>query len=167
MGKVYQFPVNKRINTYKAPNKYSPDRSMICDLIETLILTYEERIKELETYKEEIKQVDGLGLKNPKAVLKQVKVLQKLFLKYGISCNFFKFYTKDNLEVRYYNESDSVYVIQEGDVSTAKRLSVGEFIQYFEGYPFSVAIEEAILDIFNQQINQLSITIKTIKNTEI
>jgi len=166
MAKIYQFPTNKRINNLKAP-QYSSEHSMLKSVMETLILTYEEKIKELEVYREEIKALDGLTLKTPKEVLKQVKVLQNLFLKYGISCNFFKFYTKGELQVLYYNESNSIYVAKNETIKEAKNLTVGEFIQEFEGYPFSLCIESALLEIFDNQINNLEITIMILKNTEV
>lgn len=166
MAKVYQFPTNKRVNSYKGSN-YSPDHSMLVSMMETLVLTYEEKIKELEAYREEIKKLDGLALKTSKEVLKQVKILQNLFLKYGISCNFFKFFTKDELQILYYNESNSIYVIKNENLNEARKLSAGEFIQEFEGYPFSLCIETAILDIFDNQIQNLTITVTTLKNTQI
>lgn len=166
MAKVYQFPTNKQRNHNKAPH-YSPDHAMLKSLMETLILTYEDKIKELEAYKDEIKALDGLALKTPKEVLKQVKALQKLFLKYGISCNFFKFYTKGEVQILYYNESNSIYVIKNENLKEARNLKTGEFIQEFEGYPFSLCIETAVLEIFENQINKLEITISTLKNTQI
>lgn len=166
MAKVYQFPTNKRINSFKAPS-YSPDHSMLSSMMESLVLTYEEKIRELEAYKEEIKNLDGLALKTPKEVLKQVKILQKLFLKYGISCNFFKFFTKGELQILYYNESNSIYVIENENLEKARKLTTGEFIQEFEGYPFSLCIEAAVLEIFENQIQNLTITITTLKNTQV
>lgn len=166
MTKVYQFPGNKRVNNNKTP-QYSPEHSMLKRMMEMLILTYEDKIQELEAYKEEIKALDGLALKSPKEVLKQVKTLKKLFFKYGISCNFFKFFTKGEQQILYYNESDSIYVVKNENLKEARNLTVGEFIQEFEGYPFSLCIETALLEIFENQMNNLETTITTLKNTQI
>lgn len=166
MAKVYQFPSNKPVKNQKIP-QYSAEHSMLQSMMESLVLTYEEKIKELETYKEELKALDGLSLRTPREVLKQVKALQKLLLKYGMSCNFFKFFTKEDMQVLYYNESSTIYVIKNENLKEAKSLTAGEFIQEFEGYPFSLSIEAAVLEIFETQINNLQITITTLKNTEI
>lgn len=166
MAKVYQFPSNKQVKNHKIP-QYSSEHSMLQSMMESLVLTYEEKIKELEAYKEEIKALDGLSLKTPREVLKQVKVLQKLLLKYGMSCNFFKFFTKGDVQILYYNESNTIYVVKNENLKEARDLTAGEFIQEFEGYPFSLSIEAAVLEIFENQINNLQITITTLKNTQI
>ena len=166
MAKIYQFPGNKRIKEFKSP-KYIGEHSMLRSVMETLILTYEDKIQELKGYQEEITALDGLALKNPKEVLKQVKILHRLFLNYGISCNFFEFFTKGELQILYYNESNYIYVVENEDLKAARSLTVGEFIQEFEGYPFSLCIETALLEIFENQINNLEITIATLKNTEV
>lgn len=172
MAKVYQFPTHKEGQKIKERKKakqaqFSPEYSMLQSMMESLILTYEEKIKELETYKQELKTLDGLSLKTPKDVLKEVKVLQKRLLEYGLSCNFFKFFTKEEMQILYYNESSTLYVVKNENLKEARSLTTGAFIQEFEGYPFSLCIEEAILEIFDNQMKELEITIKTLKNTEI
>lgn len=166
MGKVYPFPGKKQNNPYK-PASYSNDNRILQELMDTLVLTYEEKIEDLKAYKEEIQKLDGLSFKSPKEVSKEVKHIKQTFLKYGITCNYFKFYTKDNQEILYYNESNSIYVIKDQKINEAKKLSVGEFIGAFEGYPFSLTIDDEVLKIFDNQINNLKITIDTLKNTRI
>lgn len=166
MGKVYQFPTQRKTPAYKEA-KYQQDFGMLRDLMETLVLTYEDKIEELNQYKREISALDGMTLKSPREVTKEVKKLRKMFSDFGITCNFFKFFTKDNLEILYYNESESVYAVKDNKVEEAKRMSVGEFIQEFEGYPFSLSIDAAVTRIFDTQVNNLNITIATLKNTQV
>ena len=172
MAKVYQFPTHREDQKRKEKqrgkgNLFSPEYSMLKSMMESLIITYEEKIKELESYKQELKALDGLSLKTPKEVLKEVKILQKRFLEYGLSCNFFKFFTKNDIQILYYNDASTIYVIKNNNLKEATSLTVGTFIQEFEGYPFSLCIEEAILEIFDNQMKELEITVKTLKNTEI
>lgn len=166
MGKVYQFPTNKRRVETRAKG-YSKDTGLLNELMETLILTYEDKIEELQGYKREIKALDGMAMKSPREVIKEVKALQKRFLEYGLTCNFFRFFTKENQEILYYNESSCIYVIGDHKMDQARRISVGEFISEFEGYPFTLNIEQAIMEIFDSQINQLETTITTLKNTQV
>lgn len=166
MGKVYQFPNKKKAEDYKRP-LYSENATFLKDLIEALIETYEEKIKELNQYKDDISRLHGKVLKSPKQVAKEVKSLHHQFLSYGISCNFFRFDTRNKLEILYYSESDNIYIVENEKLEDAKRISVGEFIREFEGYPFSLNIDDAVLRIFDTQINQLHITISTLKNTEV
>ena len=124
-------------------------------------------IEELNRYKKEISALDGMAMKSPREIIKEGRALQKRFLSYGITCNFFRFFTKGNQEILYYNESNSIYVVTDHRVDQARRISVGEFISEFESYPFTLSIEQAIMEIFDSQINQLEITISTLKNTQI
>ncbi|MBE6024170.1 MAG: hypothetical protein E7231_13410 [Cellulosilyticum sp.] len=166
MGKVYTFPTKKKTNPYQEA-AYSANTALLRELMETLILTYEDKIKELEGYKEEIKRLDGLSFKSPKEVSREVKKLNQRFLNYGITCNYFKFYTKQNQEILYYNDTNSIYVIKNNKVEEARKITVGEFIGEFEGYPFSLTIDAEILRIFDNQMSKLNTTIDTLKNTRI
>lgn len=164
MGKVYPFPNKKNTNPYRQAN-YSPNMALLREFMDTLVLTYEDKIDELKGYKEKIKKLDGLALKSPKEVSKEVKRLKQLFLEFGITCNYFKFFTKQNQEILYYNESNSIYVIKDNKLDEARKITVGEFIVEFEGYPFSIFIDDEVLKIFDNQIERLNITIDTLKNT--
>ena len=79
MGKVYPFPNKKNTNPYRQAN-YSPNMALLREFMDTLVLTYEDKIDELKGYKEKIKKLDGLALKSPKEVSKEVKRLKQLFL---------------------------------------------------------------------------------------
>ena len=166
MGKVYPFPGKKKANPYKEAS-YSANTELLKELMDTLVLTYEDKIEELKGYREEIKKLDGLAFKSPKEVSKEVKKLNQLFLNYGITCNYFKFYTKQNQEILYYNDSNSIYVIKNNKLNEASKITVGEFISEFEGYPFSLTIDAEVLRIFDEQIHKLNITIDTLKNTRV
>lgn len=166
MGKVCPFPENKK-KKYQQELKYSSQTMFLKELIDTLILTYEEKIETLKEYKEKIEQLDGLTCKSPKEVSKQVKQLNDQFLEMGISCNYFKFFTKQNQAILYYSDGSGVFVIKNAKLDQAIKLTVGEFINEFEGYPFSLTLDDEILRIFDKQINKLEITIDTLKNTSV
>ena len=166
MGKVYPFPTKKKVDAYTRPG-YSNQTGLVRELMDTLVLTYEDKIEELKGYKEEIKSLDGKGFKSPKEVSKEVKSLKQIFFGFGITCNYFKFYTKQNQEILYYTESNSIYIIKDQKINEARKISVGEFIGEFEGYPFTLCIDAEVLRIFDNQINRLNITIETLKNTRV
>ncbi len=166
MGKVYPFPSKKKVNT-NTGSRYSSQTGFITELMDTLVQTYEDKIEELKGYKEEIKALDGKNLKSPKEVSKEVKALKQLFSNFGITCNYFKFYTKQNQEILYYTEANSIYVIKDQKINEAIKITVGDFISEFEGYPFSLSIDAEVLRIFDNQINRLNITIETLKNTRV
>ena len=50
-------------------------------------------IEELNRYKKEISALDGMAMKSPREIIKEGRALQKRFLSYGITCNFFRFFT--------------------------------------------------------------------------
>lgn len=166
MGKVYPFPTKKKVDANKRPG-YQGQTGYIQDLMDTLVLTYEDKIEELKGYKEEIKKLDEKSFKSPREVSKEVKSLKQIFFNFGITCNYFKFFTKQNQEILYYTESNSVYVIKDQKINDARKLTVGEFIGEFEGYPFTLCIDAEVIRIFDNQINKLNITIETLKNTRV
>lgn len=166
MGKVYPFPEHKN-KKYQQELGYSSQSVFLKELIDTLILTYEEKIETLKECKKKIERLDGLACKSPKEVSKQVKYLNSQFLEMGISCNYFKFFTKQNQEVLYYSDASGVFVIKNRKIDQAIKLTVGEFINEFNGYPFSLALDDEIMRIFDKQISKLEITIDTLKNTSV
>lgn len=166
MGKVYPFPTKKKADTYTRPN-YSSQTGLIRELMDTLVLTYEDKIEELKKYRQQIENLDGKSFKSPREVSKEVKALKQLFEDFGITCNYFKFYTKHNQEILYYTQSSSVYLIKNQKMNDARKMAVGEFIGEFEGYHFNLCIDAEVLRIFDNQINRLNITIETLKNTRV
>lgn len=166
MGKVYPFPTNGK-KKVQQESRYSSQTAFLKELMETLIVTYEDKIEVLEGYKEKVEQLDGLSCKSPKEVSREIKKLNKSFLEIGISCNYFKFYTKQDQEILYYTDASSIFVVKNGKLNEARKLTVGEFISEFEGYPFSLSIDEEVKRIFDNQINRLRITIETLKNTSV
>lgn len=168
MAKIYQFSQCKREKETKALlNRAAPDKDLICHLIDTLILTYKKRIEELETYKKEIAKENGRIFKSPRELLKGVRIMQQMLLGYGISCNFFRFYTLRSLEVIYYNETSLIYVVEQAEHNKGMTYSMGEFITAFEGYHFQLNLDQALFNIFNKQIDNLKITIETLDHTEV
>ena len=168
MAKIYQFEEHKREKQIKQP-KYSEtyDKELINNLMDTLILTYEQRISDLQAYKKEIAKKNGKQLKGPRELLKTVKMLKQMLESYGVSCNFFRFYTIKDLEVIYYNETSLVYVVKRNDHNQGMTYSVGEFIAQYEGFPFTLDLDSALFNIFDKQIERLQITIETLNNTEV
>lgn len=168
MAKIYEFSQHKKQKEIKAlAEKKIADKDLICNLIETLILTYKKRIEELEHYKKEIAKENGRNFNSPRELVKGVKYMEKLLLDYGISCNFFRFYTFNDLEVFYYNETSLIYVIKQGRAEKGMTYSTGEFIAAFEGFHFRLDLDHALFEIFNKQIENLKITIETLTNTEV
>lgn len=165
MGKIYQFPGHKRINTYKPPT-YTEKQSEMEHLMYMLIETYKQRIEEIKGYAEEIKSLNGKSIKNPKDLLKEVRSINKLFYKYGISSNFYRFVTLEDTQVLYFNDRQLIYVFREGREKEAKEYTTGEFINNFEQYKFNLMLDEAICKIFDKQISELSTTIKVLENTQ-
>lgn len=166
MGKVYPFPTRKKVDVYTRAS-YSNQSGLVIELIDALVLTYEDKIEELRGYKEEIKKLDRKNFKSPREVSKEVRALKQTFAEFGITCNYFKFFTKRNQEVLYYTESNSIYIIKDQKIDQARNMKVGEFIETFEGYPFTLCIDAEVLRIFDNQINRLKITIDTLKNTRV
>lgn len=166
MGKVYPFPENKK-KKYQQESRYSSQTIFLKELIDTLILTYEEKIDTLKDYKKKIERLEGLACKSPKEVSKQVKHLNSQFLEMGISCNYFKFFTKQNKAILYYSDGSGVFVIKNNKLDQAIKVTVGEFINEFEGYPFTLVLDDEVMRIFDKQINKLEITIDTLKNTSV
>lgn len=168
MGKIYRFPSKRQSTGRGNINPVQNEASrMLGQLMDTLVATYEERIRVLEGYKREIMRLNGLSLKGPKDVLKEVKALQQLFGSYGVSCNFFKFYSRNHLEIIYYNESDLICVYSDGLKEEGLTYTTGEFMQSFAGYPFTLNLDEVLLNLFDKQINNLNITIETLNNTQV
>lgn len=168
MGKIYKFPLRRQNLGYEQINPRQNETNRILgQLMDTLITTYKDRVQVLEGYKKEIMRLNGLSLKGPKDLLKEVKALQKLFGSYGISCNFFKFYSREHLEVIYYNESDLLCVYKDDLKDEGLTYTTGEFIQNFAGYSFTLNLDEALLNLFDKQINNLNITIETLNNTQV
>ena len=56
-------------------------------------------------------------------------------------------------------------ILKDNKLDEARKITVGEFIVEFEGYPFSLFIDDEVLKIFDNQIERLNITIDTLKNT--
>ena len=168
MAKIYQFADHKREKQINQPKyREAYDKEYIGHLMDTLILTYKQRIYDLQTYKKEIAKENGKQIKGPKELLKTVKMLRQMLDAYGISCNFFRFFTIKDLEVIYYNETQLVYVVKSNDHNQGMTYSVGEFIAQYEGFPFTLHLDSALFNIFDKQIERLQITIETLKNTEV
>lgn len=165
MGKIYQFPGHKRINTYK-PAAYSEKQNEMESLMYVLIETYKQRIKEVKGYAKEIQDLNGKSIKSPKELIKEVRSINKLFYKYGISSNFYRFVTLKDTQVLYFNDRQLIYVFKEGREKDAKEYTVGEFISEFEPYKFNLMLDEAICKIFDRQVAELETTIKVLENTQ-
>ena len=164
MGKIYPFPVKKKANN-KHKQISTEQSAFLEELIEILIETYKEKIEDLREQQLEIRKWDGKTFKSPKEISKGVKEVNTLFLELGIKCNYFKFFTKENQEILYYHMSNTVYVVKNQNIEYVQKLSIGEFIAAFEGYPFSLAINEEVLALFEKQIEKLEITIEILNNT--
>lgn len=166
MGKVYPFPENKK-KKYQQAVSHSSETMFLKELIETLIYTYEDKIESLKDYKKQIQHLEGLTCKSPKELIKQVKEINGQFLEMGISCNYFEFFTKQNQAILYYTDGSGVFIIKNNKLDEAVKVSIGEFISVFEGYPFTLVLDTEVMRIFDNQINKLEITIDTLKNTNV
>lgn len=168
MGKVYQFPNNDKEKERRiAAYNQQPDKELIYSLINTLIETYEQRINELIGYRQEITKENNRHFKGPRELLKQGKYLHEMLTRYGIASRFFRFYTLQGLEVIYYTKTPVIDVIKQQDSHYKVSYTVGEFIAHFEGYPFTVNLDNAFFEIFDEQISRLETTIDTLKNTHV
>ena len=165
MGKVYQFPINRKKKS--SPIKYSPENEALSHAVGVLIQSYVSRIKQLEGYIEEIKQVDGTQLKGAKAVISKVKELNKLFYKYGISVNFYKFITSTDQVVLYFNDREVVYAHAVDEKSEMNSFTKGEFVNLFEVERFTLTLDESIYKVITKRIEELNITIRTLEHTKI
>ena len=164
MAKVYQFPSKGKIEQKTKPIK-SEAELQLKNTMNLLIGTYKESSLGLEQIKTEISQLDGSHYKNGKEVLKQIKEMNKRFLKYGISVGGYKFLTFDEMEVIYVNASELFY-IGKTDEDT-KTYTVGTFIEHFNTYKFTLILDEALYRVIDERIDELKITIKTLENTKI
>lgn len=165
MGKVYQFPTNKKVAA--KPSKYKPQNTLIKNAIELLVESYSNRIAELNEYIDQIKEVDGTYIKSPKQLMTTVRELNKMFYKYGLSMNCYKFTTSRNRYVIYFNDSDLIYVYQESKEQKAQHFAQGEFIRHFEQDKFTLILDKEIYEVFHKRIEELQITISTLKNTKV
>lgn len=166
MGKIYEFPSNKLNNEHKSP-AYLENKSMIENVIYALIESYKKRIEEIEASQKKLETINGTHVKNPKEMLKLVKEVNKQFDQYGILSNYHHFVTLEDTEVLYFNDTHLIYVYREEEKEKAKYFTVGEFIQEFEYYKFTLLLDETIYKALNEQITKLQITITTLENTQI
>ncbi|MHC1748902.1 MAG: hypothetical protein AB9856_11240 [Cellulosilyticaceae bacterium] len=167
MAKIYQFPDQRNNKKPTGQAMYTDEQMFLKNVITVLIDGYTKKIGEIEEYKKDLKEMDGIPVKNPKDLTKLVKELNKMFYKYGISTNYYRFVTHQNIEVLYFTDRKLVYVYEEDKVDEARSLSIGDFINEFEYYKFTLMLDEEAYKILDKQIEELTITIKTLNNTKI
>lgn len=169
MGKVYELSQLKKVKKVKpkAQKVHTPEYHLMQDAVSMLIETYTIRIEELEESKDAIKAEDGAHIKNAKALMGKIKELNKLFYKYGITTGGYRFLTIEDLEVVYLNEKEIIYVYSDKNKQRPRVMGVGEFIETFEYYKFTLALDEAIYEILDQRIQGLDITIQTLIETKL
>ncbi len=166
MGKLYQFPEHKRYNSYKAPT-YSEDQQLLQGMMHALIATYQEKIAQLESYKEEIRALNETKCDTAKEMLQLVKKMQKLFFKYGVYCNFYRFYTLNHLYILYFNDTNLIYTFEDNHRMDVNPYTPSQFEEQFSNYPFTLNLEDEVFEAFDKQIQDLRITIITLTNTQI
>lgn len=170
MGKIYEFTGKKNTNQNN-PVIYSANRARVKETIEILIGTYTASIEDLKGYKEGIKKMDRLPLKNPRELLKLIPSLNKRLKEYGMVSTFYRFVTLKDTHVIYFNDTKLIYTYQEDEKNKKDQKDHGreftpqEFIQEFEAYPFTLMIGEEIYSVLDAQINKLQITIEILENT--
>ncbi|MEF9958959.1 MAG: hypothetical protein RR448_08370 [Niameybacter sp.] len=164
MAKVYQFP-SKGASVAKPTPIKSEVELQLRSTMNLLIATYKESHKGLEDIKKEIKEMDGTHFKNGKEVLKQIKAMNKKFLKYGVSVGGYKFLTFEETEVIYVNANQLFYI---GKTEADKKsYTTGNFIDQYNTYKFTLILDESLYHIIDERMQELSITIKTLENTKI
>lgn len=168
MAKVYQFPGAGK-NTPKPKANPNPIRSeeemQLKSTVALLIASYEESYVGLEQIKSEIKEIDGMHLKSAKEVIKSIKDLNKRFLKYGVSVGGYRFIASDEREIIYTNANQLFYICEDDEHATT--YLAGAFIEHFNHYKFTLLLDESIYQILDERMDELKITIKTLKNTKI
>lgn len=164
MAKVYQFPTKGKSVPTSKPIK-SEEELQLRSTMNLLIATYKESCEGLRKIKEDIKIMDGAHLKSGKEVLKQIKEMNKLFLKYGVSVGGYKFLTYNEIEVIYVNANELFYIGKTEE--DTKTYTAGEFISLFNTYKFTLMLDQNLYRILDERINELLITIKTLENTKI
>jgi hypothetical protein len=167
MGKVYQFPTNRKKKATSTGMNHSPENESLRKAIAVLVQSYTSRVAQLEGYIEEIKQIDGVQIKGPKAVMAQVKDLNKMFYKYGISVNFYKFITTANKVLLYFNDREVVYTHEINSKHKMQSFTKGEFITEFASQRFTLTLDESIYEAISKRIEELRITIGTLEHTKI
>lgn len=164
MAKVYQFPSKGKGEQKPKPIK-SEAELQLKNTMNLLIGTYKESSLGLEQIKDEISKLDGSHYKSGKEVLKQIKEMNKLFLKYGISVGGYKFLTFDDIEVIYVNANELFYIGKTEE--DTKTYTTGNFIEKFNTYKFTLVLDESLYCVIDERIQELKITIKTLENTKI
>ncbi len=166
MGKIYHFPEHKRYNSYKAPVP-SEDQQLLMSMMNALVATYQEKIVQLEGYKQEISALNETKCETAKEVLQLVRQMQKLFFKYGVYCNFYRFHTLNDLHILYFNDTNLIYTFENNHRIDMNPYTPSQFEEQFSDYPFTLSLEGEVFEAFDNQIQDLRITITTLTNTQI
>lgn len=167
MAKIYQFPDKQQKSKFKNQTMYTEEQMLLKNVVTVLIEGYKQRIEEVENYKVSLEEMDGTSIKNAKELTKLVKELNAMFYKYGISTNYYRFVTHRNIEVLYFTDKKLVYVYEENKEDKARSLTIGDFIDEFECYKFTLLLDEEVYKLLDKQIEELNITIKTLTNTKV
>lgn len=164
MAKVYQFP-NRGVKTASPKPIKSEEEFHLRNAVNLLIATYKESYEGLKRIREDVEAMDGMHLKSGKELLKQMKEMNKRFLKYGVSVGGYRFLTYDDLEVIYVNANELFYI---GKIEEEPKVyTVGDFMNNFNTYKFTLMLDKNLYDLLDGRMNELSITIKTLQNTKI
>ena len=164
MAKVYQFPTKGKTAPISKPIK-SEEELQLRSTMNLLIATYKESYEGLKKIKEDVETMDGMHLKSGKEVLRQIKEMNKLFLKYGVSVGGYKFLTFNDVEAIYVNANELFYIGKTEE--DTKIYTVGEFINQFNTYKFTLMLDKNLYNILDERMSELLITIKTLENTKI
>nr|WP_307993050.1 hypothetical protein [uncultured Niameybacter sp.] len=164
MAKVYQFPTKGKTVPTPKPIK-SEEELQLRSTMNLLIATYKESCEGLRKIREDVETMDGTHLKSGKEVLKQIKEMNKVFLKYGVSVGGYKFLTYNDVEAIYVNANDLFYIGKTEE--DTKVYTVGEFIDQFNTYKFTLMLDKNLYRILDERMSELLITIKTLENTKI
>ena len=111
--------------------------------------------------------MDGTTIHNPKKLIQFVQEIEKMFKNYSVTNYAYTFTTINNKIVLYFSDKKIIGIYDEKNKEKQRKLTVGEFIKEYEGYPFTFVLDRKICDVLATRIQELSITVETLRNTEI
>lgn len=166
MAKVYKFPEKSQQSKHKHYAE-SKTRIVMKNAIDILLEAYEYRIKQLREAIYKSRQVDGTTIHSPKKLIQFVQEIEKMFEVYSISNYSYTFTTINNKVILYFTDKKIIGIYDGKNKEDQRKLTTGEFIKEYEGYPFTFILDQKIYDILTKRIQELSITVETLKHTEI
>lgn len=168
MAKVYKFP-DKKQNIKHKPNNYaeSKTRRVMKNAISILLDAYEYRIKQFREAMYKMRQVDGTTIHGPRKLIQFVQEIEKMFETYNISNYSYTFTTINNTIILYFADKKIIGIYDGKSGENQRQLTVGEFIDEYEDYPFTFVLDQKIYELLTTRIKELNITVETLRHTEI